>query len=100
LIRMFTWLKKRRKYANFFEAPTKELKEPCRIRIAYHIYLHGKEQTMEINDLNNNIIQTTSRLAEEKKSILKADTAYKNYLDGKEPVHDFNDVVKELGLGN
>ena len=26
-IRMFTWLKKRRKYANFFEAPTKELKE-------------------------------------------------------------------------
>ena len=24
---MFTWLKKRRKYANFFEAPTKELKE-------------------------------------------------------------------------
>jgi hypothetical protein len=55
---------------------------------------------LEINDLNNNISQTTSRLAEEKKSILKADTAYKNYLDGKEPVHDFNDVVKELGLGN
>ena len=62
-----------------------------------HSMLHRENRTLEINDLNNIISQTTSRLAKEK-VIVKADTAYTNYLDGKEPVHDFNDVVKEFGL--